>query len=112
MRGRFRESELVETPPHRAEIRFRSARVALSPQAGRGKPHRSAIAASVRDGTLAWPREPAGCAKACTIIRRPQFIGLLASAPPPRPPLFPPAPPPPKPPQACLSGTWAKGCQP
>jgi hypothetical protein len=37
MRGRFRESELVEAPPHRTEIWFLSARVALSPQAGRGK---------------------------------------------------------------------------
>jgi hypothetical protein len=53
MRGRFRKSEHVETPPHRAEIGFRSVRVALSPQAGRGKPLGSTIARSVRDeGTL------------------------------------------------------------
>jgi hypothetical protein len=36
MRGRFRESEPVEAPPHRAEFWFSSVRVALSPQAGRG----------------------------------------------------------------------------
>src|SRR6202035_370518 len=49
MRGRFRESELVETPPHRAEFWFSTVPVALSPQSpdqvrgGRGTPHRSAI---------------------------------------------------------------------
>jgi hypothetical protein len=39
MRGRFRESELVEAPPHRAEFWFSSCGVALSPQAVIGFTH-------------------------------------------------------------------------
>jgi hypothetical protein len=64
MRGRFRESELVETPPHRAEFWFSPVPVALSPQSpdqvrgGRGTPHRSAIVPSVRDSALATDHEP------------------------------------------------------
>jgi hypothetical protein len=38
VRGPPRESEPVETPPHRAEFRFPVSRVALSPRAGRGAP--------------------------------------------------------------------------
>jgi len=37
MRGRFRKSELVESPPHRTEIGFRSACVAPSPASGARK---------------------------------------------------------------------------
>ena len=39
-------------PLTRPSFGFRSAHLALSPQAGRGRPHCSAIAASVGDGTL------------------------------------------------------------
>jgi hypothetical protein len=37
MSGRFREPECLERPPHQAKLWFSSVRVALSPQAGRGK---------------------------------------------------------------------------
>src|SRR5450755_1118213 len=53
MRGRLHESELVETPPHRAEFRFSAVLAALSPRAGRGKPCFLANAASVKDDALA-----------------------------------------------------------
>ena len=39
MRGRFRESERAEAPPHRAEFGFSAVLGALSPRAGRGKPY-------------------------------------------------------------------------
>jgi hypothetical protein len=54
MRGRSRESELVETPPHRAEIGFSSVRVSLSPQAGRGKLNADQIPAGGATSASGW----------------------------------------------------------
>ena len=51
MRGRFRESELVETPPHRAEFWFTLGACCPLPARGAREAVLPAVAASVRDSS-------------------------------------------------------------
>jgi hypothetical protein len=70
MRGRFRESELVEAPPHQAEIWFALfARYPL-PASGAREAARSAIAASLRDGALDQPHPLSVLSAAAVPARR------------------------------------------